>query len=76
MPHLRDRRRLVADVSAELGFPAGDRVYSLLRTQYWWRGMREECARVAREALPRQLDRTRFPLPPWLCPTFKGKGPA
>ncbi len=34
-----DRRRLVADLAAQLGFPGGKRLYQLARARYYWTSM-------------------------------------
>lgn len=46
VPPLYDREAIVVGNYRSLGCPGGDRLYSLLRTQFYWRGMKEDCVRM------------------------------
>lgn len=40
VPPLRDRRRIVRESAASLGYPGGGRLYHLLVATYYWPNMR------------------------------------
>ena len=43
--------------------------------RFYWTGMKEQCEKIAREALPNQLERAKYPAPRWLHPCQKGVRP-
>lgn len=50
-------------------------MYGLLRTRYYWAGMREMCERVCASALPKQLDRRKWEPPGYLLLRAKDSRP-
>lgn len=75
VPWLKDRAALVREVHGEAGLCSGEQLYQLMKTKYFWAGMREACLRTAEECVPRQLDLARFKHPPYLVPTYKEVAP-
>ena len=46
VPPICERKGLVEEAALQLGLPGGDRLYQLLRTRYYWSGMRRDCVTV------------------------------
>lgn len=40
VPPMRERARIVEQTALAMALPSGARLYELLRTRYWWRGLR------------------------------------
>ena len=75
VPPLYDRISIVRHVSGTLAFPDGERLYQLMRTRYFWPGLKRDCVLVARSSVCAQKERARFKAQPYLFPTEKGAGP-
>lgn len=63
------------DVARAVGYTSGDRLYNLIRETYWWTTMRRECLEFCQCAVACQIDRAKFPSPPYLFPSNKGLEP-
>lgn len=75
VPWLKDRAALTREVHLEGGLCSGEKLYQLMKSKYFWSGMREACLKEAQENVPRQLDLARFSHPPYLHPTHKEVAP-
>lgn len=70
-----ERAALVSEASRDLGYPGGDRLYQLLKTRYYWKGMRLDCLAVCQSQHAAQVEHGPFFKQPRLSPTFKERGP-
>ncbi len=43
VPWLKDRASLIREVHREASFCSGDKLFQLLRSKYFWHGMRAAC---------------------------------
>ena len=44
---IHDRCAIVKAVHAALAAPSGERLYALLRSRYWWKGIYKDCLKRA-----------------------------
>ena len=56
-------------------YPSAERLYALIREQYFWVGMKGDCEKVAATSLERLVEHTKYKQPPYLFPTEKGRRP-
>lgn len=75
IPPIGRRERIAKRAFREGVFPSGDRLYEVLRIQYFWTGMRADCRSLAATSLVRQMESAKFLSPPYLFPTSKGTRP-
>ena len=70
-----DRKALVRELAAQLGFPGGKRLYQLAKTRFYWVSMLRDCTAWCTEAAPNQVESLRFKPPRHLHPTHKATQP-
>jgi hypothetical protein len=75
VPWLKDRADLVKEIHQEAGLCSGEKLYQLVKTRYFWGGLRGACLKEAEENLARQIDLANFKHPPYLNPTYKEVAP-
>ncbi len=61
--------------AGELGYPGGERLYQLLKTRFYWQGMRLDCITICQSLHPAQVENQPFFRQPMLSPTFKTRAP-
>ena len=70
-----DRKHLVRELAAQLGFPGGKRLQALAKVRYYWTSMQRDIITWCKEAEPNQVEATSFKPPPHLHPTNKATQP-
>jgi hypothetical protein len=60
IPPMKNRVKLIKDVATALAFPAGIRVYNLIKTQYFWEGMLADCRSICSSLVPLQKENAKF----------------
>ncbi len=75
IPDMVDRGPLLEKLLEDLGYPGGDRLYQAAKQQYFWRGMKVDCHKLAKTSLARQKEAAKFHPPPYLHPTEKSAAP-
>ena len=53
VPWLKDRGELVKEIHQEAGLCSGEKLYQLVKTRYFWAGMRSTCLKEAKENVAR-----------------------
>jgi hypothetical protein len=53
VPWLKDRGALVREIHQEAGLCSGEKLYQLMKSRYFWAGMRNTCLKEAEENVPR-----------------------
>lgn len=66
-----DRKALVTNLAAQLGFPGGKRLYTLAKERYYWTSMQRDIVAWCTASQPNQVEATNFKPPPHLHPTEK-----
>ena len=69
------RAGIICYAASSLAFPDPVRIYQLLRSRFFWGGMRADCIHTCSRLFPPQVERARFKRPPYLYPTEKGSKP-
>lgn len=72
VPPLYERAGIIESAYLSLGCPGGERLYSLLRTRFYWKGMKRDCVVLCSVQFPSQRENRRPSVPPHLVPTEKG----
>ena len=75
VPPMFRRAGIIRFAAASLAFPDAVRLYHLLRSRYFWGGMRADIVHVCGRLLPPQVERARFKCAPYLYPAEKGARP-
>ena len=56
VPWMKDRAELVREIHQEAGLCSGEKLAQLMKTRYFWSGMRSACLRQAEEFVARQVE--------------------
>ena len=74
MPRICERKNILHEAHITLAHPSPDRLYQLLKTSYYWHGLRDDCHQIHAQCHECTKEKAKFKQPHYLHPTIKPLG--